>query len=120
MSRCSLIAPVDGSRRSTRSPGLCGSGPSVAAIAPGRVAAASFEAVTGIETTAVGEMPPSWDWTGDVMVAEAQRMGPWELSSVVESSLEAGGRAILFAPSAALGARFATAAVLAPQLAPFG
>jgi conjugative relaxase-like TrwC/TraI family protein len=96
-----------------------GPGSSVAAIAPGRGAAASFEAVTGIETTAVGEMPPSWDWSGDVIVAEAQRMGPWELSSVVESSLEAGGRAILFAPSAALGARFATAAVLAPQLAPF-
>jgi len=98
---------------------VSGSGRSVAAIAPGRAAAASFEAVTGIETTAVGEMPPNWDWTGDVVVAEAQRMGPWELSSVVESSLAAGGRAILFAPSAALGAGFATAAVLAPHLAPF-
>jgi len=102
-----LVARVSG-------PGSC-----VAAIAPGRAAAASFEAATGIETTAVGEMPPSWDWTGDVVVAEAQRMGPWELSSVVESSLAAGGHAILFAPSAALGARLATAAIVAPHLAPF-
>ena len=98
---------------------VSGPGSSVAAIAPGRAAAASFEAATGIETTAVGEMPSAWDWTGDVVVAEAQRMGPWELSSVVESSLAAGGRAILFAPSTALGARFATVAILAPHLAPF-
>ena len=46
-------------------------------------------------------------------------MGPWELSSVVGSSLAGGGRVILFAPSAALDARFGTAAVLAPDLALF-
>jgi hypothetical protein len=74
----------------------------VNAVAPGRPAAASFEAVTGI-----------------VVVAEAQRMGPWELASVVESSLAGAGRVILVAPSAGLGARFGTAAILAPDLAGF-
>jgi hypothetical protein len=98
---------------------MFGPGSSAAAIAPGRAAAASFEAVTGIETTAVGERWQSRDWTGDVVVAEAQRMGPWELSSVVESSLAAGCRVVLFAPSAALDGRFTAAAHLAPHLAPF-
>jgi len=50
-------------------------------------------------------------------VAEAQRLGPWELSSVVESSLAGGGRVVLFAPWVALEARFGTAAILAPHLA---
>ena len=99
--------------------GLSRSGAPVVALAPGRAAAASFEAVTGIETTAVSDLALACDWTGDVVVAEAQRMGPWELSSVVEPCIAAGGRVILFAPSAALGARFATAAILAPDLAPF-
>jgi conjugative relaxase-like TrwC/TraI family protein len=99
--------------------GLSRSGAPVVALAPGRAAAASFEAVTGIETTAVSDTPLTCDWTGDVVVAEAQRMGPWELSSVVEPCIAAGGRVILLAPSAALGARFATAAILAPDLVPF-
>jgi hypothetical protein len=84
-----------------------------------RPAAASFEAVTGIETTAVGDVPPGRPRTGIVVVAEAQRMGPWELASVLESSLAGGGRVILVAPSAGLGARFGTAAILAPDLAGF-
>ena len=46
-------------------------------------------------------------------------MGPWELASVLESSLAGGGRVILVAPSAGLGARFGTAAILAPDLAGF-
>jgi conjugative relaxase-like TrwC/TraI family protein len=91
----------------------------VVAVAPGRQAAASFESVTGIETAAVADVPPGCARTGVVVVAEAQRMGPWELSSVVGSSLAGGGRVILFAPSAGLDARFGTAAVLAPDLALF-
>ena len=94
-------------------------GAPVSAVAPGRPAAASFEAVTGIETTAVGDVPPGRPRTGTVVVAEAQRMGPWELASVLESSLAGGGRVILVAPSAGLGARFGTAAILAPDLAGF-
>ena len=91
----------------------------VTAVAPGRTAAASFEAVTGIETTAIGDAPAGHRGTGVVVVAEAQRLGPWELSSVVESSLAAGGRVILFAPSAAIEARFGTTAILAADLAEF-
>ncbi len=94
-------------------------GAPVVAVAPGRSAAASFEAVTGIETTAVGDLAPGHVRTGLVVVAEAQRMGPWELSSVVESSLAGGGRVVLFAPVAGLEARFSTAAILAPDLAAF-
>ena len=94
-------------------------GAPVVAVAPGHPAAASFEAVTGIETTPVGELVPDCSGIGVVVVAEAQRMGPWELSSVVESSLAGGGRVILFAPSAGLGDRFGTAAILAPGLAVF-
>ena len=92
---------------------------SVSAVAPGRAAAASFEAVTGIETTAVGDMAPASDWAGEVVVAEAHRMGPWELSSIVESSTAAGGRTVLLAPWAALGDRFVAAATIAPYLAHF-
>jgi conjugative relaxase-like TrwC/TraI family protein len=94
-------------------------GAPVVAVAPGRPAAASFEAVTGIETTAVGDVAPGHSLTGLVVVAEAQRMGPWELSSVVASSLAVGGRVVLFAPVAGLEARFSTAAILAPDLATF-
>ena len=94
-------------------------GAPVVAVAPGRSAAASFEVVTGIETTAVGDVAPGHARTGLVVVAEAQRMGPWELSSVVESSLAGGGRVVLFAPVAGLEARFSTAAILAPDLAAF-
>lgn len=89
----------------------------VTAVAPGRSAAASFEAVTGLETTAIAEVPAGWPGTGSVVVAEAQCLGPWELSSVVESSLAGRGRVVLFAPWAALEARFGTAAILAPHLA---
>jgi len=52
-------------------------GAPVAAVAPGRPAAASFEAVTGIETTAIGDVTRSCAWNGVVVLAEAQRMGPW-------------------------------------------
>ena len=98
----------------------------VVAVAPGRVAAASFEAVTGIETVPVADAPrardlmaPQLAGKGIVVLAEAQRLGPWELASIVESSVAAGGRAILFAPSASLDRRFGTAAVLAAHLGAF-
>jgi conjugative relaxase-like TrwC/TraI family protein len=98
----------------------------ITAVAPGRVAAASFEAVTGIETVAVAdlrparlEIPVGREAKGIVVLAEAQRLGPWELSSVIEDSLRGGGRVILFAPSVSLEARFGTAAVLAPHLGAF-
>ncbi len=92
-------------------------GTSVTAVAPGRPAAASFESVTGIETTALCDLSPQSARTGVVVAAEAQRMGPWELSSLVESSLAGGGRVILVAPSASMNARFGTAAILAPDIA---
>jgi conjugative relaxase-like TrwC/TraI family protein len=93
----------------------------VAAVAPGRAAAASFEAVTGIETAAFsGGLPPVIAGAGAVVVvAEAHRVGPWELSSVLESTLGAGGRAVLFAPRAALEGQYLTTAVLAPHLDAF-
>jgi len=91
----------------------------VIAVAPGRTAAASFEAVTGIETTTVAEVPLDRSATTTVVVAEAHRLGPWELSTVIESSLGVGNRLILFAPSATLQARFSTTAVLAPGVAKF-
>jgi len=99
---------------------------SVRAVAPGRVAAASFEAVTGIETVAVsdtgaprGPMSASLPKKGIVVLAEAQRLGPWELAATLESSLGSGDRLVLFAPSASLEGHFGTAAVLAPHLAGF-
>jgi len=93
----------------------------VAAIAPGRAAAGSFESVTGIETTAVagGQAARAVSNARVLAVAEAQRLGPWELSSVVESSVAGGGRVVLFAPSTILETEFCTAAVLAPHLSPF-
>ena len=91
----------------------------VGAVAPGRVAAASFEAVTGIETVAVADVPAGLARAGTVVVAEAHRLGPWELSSVVESSRAGGGRVVLLAPLRALEAGSGTAAVLAPHLAAF-
>ncbi|MGO9584225.1 MAG: MobF family relaxase [Acidimicrobiales bacterium] len=98
----------------------------VVAVAPGRVSAASFEAVTGIETVPIADAPrarhqmaPEFAGKGIVVLAEAQRLGPWELSSIVESSVATGGRAVLFAPSAALETSPGTAAVLAPHLEAF-
>ena len=98
----------------------------VVAVAPGRVAAASFEAVTGIETVPVADAPrardpmaPQLAGKGIVVLAEAQRLGPWELASILESSVAAGDRAILFAPAASLDRRFGTAAVLATDLGAF-
>ena len=49
---------------------------------------------------------------GIVVLAEAQRLGPWELSLVVESSVREGGRVIVFASEASLEARFGTASRL--------
>lgn len=99
---------------------------SVLAVAPGAVAAASFEAVTGIETVAVSEigaapgpMPEKLAKKSIVVLAEAQRLGPWELSAALKSSLNSGSRLVLFAPSASLEERFCTAAVLAPHLNAF-
>jgi len=93
---------------------------SIAGVAPGRAAAASFESVTGIETTAfVGGKPPSRNSADILVVAEAQRLGPWELSSVAESRAAGGGDLILLAPARALEAQLCTAAVLAPHLAHF-
>ena len=92
---------------------------SVAAVAPGRPAAASFESVTGIETSAfAGGQPTGCTRAGIVVVAEAHRLGPWELSSVVESALASEGRIVLFAPAAALETHVGTAAILAPHLSP--
>ena len=91
----------------------------VGAIAPGRAAAASFESVTGIETAAVAGWAGSGAGAGGVVVvAEAHRLGPWELSSVVESCVATGGRAVLFAPTAALESEFVTASILAPTSSP--
>ncbi len=95
------------------------SGP-IAAVAPGRAAAASFEYVTGIETSAiVGGQPPSRTSARVLVVAEAQRLGPWELSSVLEPASTGRGEVILLAPSRALETQLCTAAVLAPDLAHF-
>jgi len=100
---------------------------SIVALAPGRAAAASFESATGIAAApfaaafaAGGVRRPARDASacvaGVVVLAEAQRLGPWELSAVVEASLAAGGRVVLFAPSSALATQFCTAAVLSPHL----
>jgi conjugative relaxase-like TrwC/TraI family protein len=100
-------------------------GDGVLAVAPGRGAAASFEAVTGIETVPISELGrragtlQALASTGTVVVAEAQRMGPWELASVIESCVEARSRVLLFAPAAALESRFGVAASLAPEMARF-
>jgi conjugative relaxase-like TrwC/TraI family protein len=98
----------------------------VVALAPGRRAAASFEAVTGIDTVPVAHMRASragisakLPESAVVVLAEAQRLGPWELASAMRPSLEGGGRVVLFAPAAALEARFGAAAVLAPRLSCF-
>ena len=94
----------------------------VGAIAPGRAAAASFESVTGIETAAVAGWAGSGAGAGAgavVVVAEAHRLGPWELASVVESCVATGGRVVLFAPTAALENEFVTASILAPHLVSF-
>ena len=81
----------------------------VVALAPGRRAAASFEAVTGIDTVPVAHMRASragisakLPESAVVVLAEAQRLGPWELASAMRPSLEGGGRVVLFAPAAAL------------------
>ncbi len=101
-------------------------GTAVTAVAPGRVAAASFEAVTGIETQPIADLSgargvigPEHSGNGVVVLAEAQRLGPWELSSVIESSVRAASRVVLFAAEASLAARFGTAATLAPHLGAF-
>jgi conjugative relaxase-like TrwC/TraI family protein len=98
----------------------------ITALAPGRTAAASFEAVTGIETTqlgvfrgAVAATVPGPGPGGIVVLAEAHRFGPWELSSVLESALANRSRAILFAPVASLAAGLGPAAALVPHLAVF-
>ena len=88
----------------------------------GVLAAASFESVTGIETAAVAGWAGSGAGAGAggvTVVAEAHRLGPWELSSVVESCVATGGRAVLFAPTAALESEFVTASILAPHLVSF-
>ena len=62
----------------------------VTAIAPGRVAAASFEAVTGIETVPVAQFDLSHtkrhEGAGNslLVLAEAHRLGPWEFASALE------------------------------------
>jgi conjugative relaxase-like TrwC/TraI family protein len=98
----------------------------VTAVAPGQTAAASFEAVTGIETSPVGRLraenaPPEANGAHDavLVLAEAQRLGPWEMASALAHSLDKGMTVVVFAPSAALEARFGTASVLAPHLAAF-
>lgn len=101
-------------------------GAGVSAVAPGRAAAASFEAVTGIETTPVaqfrrngGSPVGAVSRPGVLVLAEAQRLGPWEVASALEAGLDNGLKVVVFAPSAALEARFATASVLAPHLGVF-
>ena len=91
----------------------------VTALAPGRPAAASFEAVTGIETAVIGDVSPAETRSGLVVVAEAHRVGPWELSSVVASAAASGGRVVLLAPAARLEASFGTAATLARHVGRF-
>jgi conjugative relaxase-like TrwC/TraI family protein len=90
----------------------------VTAVAPGRRVAACFEAATGIETVSVADTGVSVAEPGLAVLAEAQCLGPWELSSVVESSLAVGGRVLLVAPSAALDVRHSAAAALASHLVP--
>jgi conjugative relaxase-like TrwC/TraI family protein len=96
----------------------------VTAFAPARAAAASFEAVTGIETVPVAQLGASrarlQSPGGSVLVlAEAQRLGPWELAAAIESALRRCERLILFAPSTSLEGRFGTASALAPHLDAF-
>jgi conjugative relaxase-like TrwC/TraI family protein len=98
----------------------------IVALAPGRAAAASFEAVTGIETTPVAALggaaarPVGGPGPGGiVVVAEAHRFGPWELSSLLQSSLASRSRVILFAPTASLEAGLGPVAVLAPDIRAF-
>jgi conjugative relaxase-like TrwC/TraI family protein len=94
----------------------------VTAVAPGRVAAASFEAVTGIETVPVAqlELSPAMRHEGVVdglvVLAEAQRLGPWELASALESTLGRGDSVVVFVPAASLKNRFGTASTLAAHL----
>ena len=98
----------------------------VVALAPGRPAAESFEAVTGIETAPVASRrgpaggPASLPGAGGVLVlADAHRLGPWELSSALEASLESGGRLVLFAPAVSLESGRGPVAALAPHLGVF-
>ena len=98
----------------------------VIALAPGRSAASSFEAVTGIETLPVARMQATrgnvfqtFPERAVVVLAEAQRLGPWELSSALRSTLGSKGRVVMFAPAASLEGRLSTAAVLASGLSPF-
>ncbi|MGO9880909.1 MAG: MobF family relaxase [Acidimicrobiales bacterium] len=94
----------------------------VRAVAPGYAAGASFEAVTGIETVSMADLArgaiAEHGQKGVVVLAEAQRLGPWELSSLVESSVREGGRVVVFASEASLEARFGTAS--APLMARSG
>ena len=98
----------------------------IAAVAPARNAAASFEAVTGIETTPVAALRrtasapvPGPAEAGVLVLAEAHRLGPWELSAMLESATASRSRVVLFAPAASLEASLGPAAVLAPHLGAF-
>jgi hypothetical protein len=92
-------------------------GAAVSAVAPGRGIAARFESVTGVDSAALADARASGFEPGLVLVPEAQCLGPWDLSSVVESSLAVGARVLLVAPSLSLETRHSAAAALAPHLA---
>ena len=105
---------------------LSGPQAQIAAVAPARNAAASFEAVTGIETTPVAALRrtaaapvPGPAEAGVLVLAEAHRLGPWELSAMLESATASMRRVVLFAPAASLEASLGPAAVLAPHLGAF-
>ena len=105
---------------------LSGPQAKIGAVAPARNAAASFEAVTGIETTPVAALRrtacapgPGPIEAGVLVLAEAHRLGPWELSALLESALASRCRVVLFAPGACLEASLGPAAVLAPHLGAF-
>jgi hypothetical protein len=87
------------------------------------VAAASFEAATGIVAAPIAQLAKGHmagdESKGTVVVAEAHRFGPWELAWVLEQAIERGGKAVLFAPSVSLEARFSPASRLAPELEAF-
>ena len=93
----------------------------VVAVAPGARAAASFGALTGIATSPLDQIttPRRAAGTGAdglLVVAEAQRLGPFELSSLLAAAGE-GPTAVLVLPAGALG-RAGTPLAMAGGAAP--
>lgn len=87
-------------------------GERVAGLAPGRAAAVAFEAATGIETAPFGRRPAPGGRRLEpgrerppcalVVVADAHRLGPWELHDAVAEAAAGRAEVVLVSPAWAL------------------